>query len=147
MAFNPSQSRVQTPGIPTSGQWKAVEHAESHLNLVSRYDDGILALLVNTPGAELPYIDMTPDILHAVRTRIQETGDPSSTTARKAAEQAYELANGYTAAEYQRYLSANGDTTAWYGDPDAVRRDIEQQRKEDLHLVTALPRAPHTEQV
>lgn len=137
MAFNPAQPRVQTPGIPTNGQWRAVEHAESRLNLAARYDDGILALLVNTPGSELPQIDMTPDVLDAVRTRVQETGDPSSSTAREAAEEAYELANGYTAAEYQRYLTANGDTTVWYGDPEAVRRDIEQQRKEDLHLATA----------
>lgn len=137
MAFNPAQPRVQTPGIPTNGQWKAVEHSESRLNLATRYDDGILTLLVNTPGTDLPPIEMSPEILHAVRTRVQETGDPSSSTARRAAEDAYELANGYTAAEYQRYLSQNGDTTAWYGDPDAVRRDIEQLRKEDLHLATA----------
>lgn len=137
MAFNPAQPRVQTPGIPTNGQWKAVEHAEGRLNLATRYDDGILALLVNTPGTVLPPIEMTPEILHAVRTRVQETGDPSSTTARRAAEEAYELSHGYTPAEYQRYLDTSGDTTAWYGDPDAVRRDIEQQRKEDLHLATA----------
>lgn len=137
MAFNPAQPRVQAPGVPTNGQWKAVEHSESRLNLASRYDDSILTLLVNTPGSELPPIEMTPEVLLAVRSKVQETGDPSSSTARRAAEEAYEQANGYTAAEYQRYLSTNGDTAAWYGDPDAVRRDIEQLRKEDLFLATA----------
>lgn len=107
------------------------------MSLSGRFDDGILAQMANNPHEDLPVIEMTPEILAAVRRGVDATGDPSSSVIRAAAEEAYELENGYTATEYQRYVSMRGDNSVWSGDPDAVRRDIEQMRKEDLHLATA----------
>jgi hypothetical protein len=107
------------------------------LSLSTRFDDGILTQMANNPYEDLPAIEMTPEILHAVRAQVDATGDPSSSTIRKAAEDAYQAEHGYTVDEHHRYVTLRGDTSAWYADPHAVRRDIEQMRKEDLHLATA----------
>lgn len=77
----------------------------------------------------------------AVRDHLASAGDFSCGEIGRGAEEAYELERRYSPAEYERYLAVHGDSGAWWADPDAVRRDIEQMRIDGL---ADLGGAPHT---
>lgn len=127
-----TQSRV-LPGAPTAGRWAATRHTEPSLGLGATFGPDILEQITNrncTGGA--PFIDMTPERLRDVQAHLDSNGDFSHVGIRKAAEASFEAEKGYSVAEYQRYLTTHGDNSAFYADPDAVRRDIEHMRKEDL---------------
>jgi hypothetical protein len=133
MAYNPAQPRVQVVGLPTSGQWTTQAHAEPALSLGATFSSDILEQVTNrhyTDGA--PYIDMTPERLKDIHTHLDTTGDFSHAGVRKAAEDSYAADHGYTVDEHSRYITRHGDSSAWFGDPDALRRDIEQMRKDEF---------------
>lgn len=133
MAYNPAQPRVQATGLPTSGQWTATAHAEPALSLGATFSPDILEQVANRHyAAGAPYIDMTPERLTDVRAHLDSTGDFSHAGVRKAAEDSYAAEHGYTVEEYTRHIRRQGDASAWFGDPAALRRDIEQMRKDDL---------------
>ncbi|HEX9086743.1 MAG TPA: hypothetical protein VF867_04375 [Arthrobacter sp.] len=127
-----TQPRV-LPGVPTAGRWSATRHTEPSVGLGATFSPDILEQITNRHYSDgAPFIDMTPERLRDIQAHLDTNGDFSHVGVRKAAEASFEAENGYTADEYQRYLSTHGDTSAFHADPDAVRRDIEQRRKEDL---------------
>jgi hypothetical protein len=133
MAYNPAQPRIQALGLPTSGQWAATAHAEPALSLGATFSQDILEQVANRHYADgAPYIDMTPERLNDVRAHLDSTGDFSHAGVRKAAEDSYAAEHGYTVDEHHRFIVRHGDTSAWSGDPAALRRDIEQMRKDTL---------------
>lgn len=132
-----TQPRV-LPGVPTAGRWAATRHTEPSLGLGATFGPDILEQITNrhcTDGA--PFIDMTPERLRDIQAHLDSNGDFSHLGVRKAAEASFEAENGYTADEYQRYLTTHGDTSAFHADPNAVRHDIEQMRKEVLAEASA----------
>lgn len=133
MAYDPAQPRVQIIGLPTSGQWTATAHAEPALSLGATFSPDILEQVTNRHYADgAPYIEMTPERLKDIHAHLDTTGDFSHAGVRKAAEDSYAAEHGYTVEEYTRHIVRQGDVSDWFGDPDALRRDIEQMRKDDL---------------
>ncbi|MGN6161623.1 MAG: hypothetical protein ACTHOG_07950, partial [Marmoricola sp.] len=133
----------QPRGIPAGGQYAPAIHAEPETAPLRGITDPFLASIVNSRHHDgEPFLDLGAEELSVVRDHLASTGDFSYRALRIAAEEAYLLERHYTPAEYERYLSERGDTTAWHGDPDAVRRDIEQMRKDDLAAAAAPPVVP-----
>lgn len=132
-----AQPRV-LPGVPTAGRWAAARHNEPSLSLGATFSSDILEQIANRNYADgAPFIDMTPERLRDVQAHLDSNGDFSHMGVRKAAEDSFQAEHGYTPDEYQRYLTANGDNSAFHADPDAVRRDIEQIRKDDIGSAAA----------
>lgn len=132
MVFNATQPRVRT-GLPKAGQWAAVSHSEPSLSLGGSFSSNVLEQITNRHyDAGAPFIDMTDERLRDVRTHLDATGDFSHDGVRKAAEESYAAEHGYTVDEHARFISQHGDRSAWFGDPDALRRDIEQMRKDEF---------------
>lgn len=126
------QPRVRT-GLPKAGQWAAVHHSEPPLTLGATFSVDILEQVTNRKyDAGEPFIDMTEERVRDIRAHLDATGDFSHTGVRKAAEASYLAEHGYTVDEHARYISRQGDRSAWFGDPASLRRDIEQMRKDDL---------------
>ena len=124
-----TQPRVKSGS--TAGRWATRSFTEPSFSLGSTFSDSTLSSLVNASRHKsLAPIGMTPEILGDIRTHLDVTGDFSGTRLREVAEGTYERQNGYTADEYQHYLTTHGDTSAYFADPEAVRRDIEQIRKD-----------------
>lgn len=118
-------------GIPAGGQFAPTAHAEPSISLGSSFSPDMIRQITNRhEGDGAPYIDLTENQLASVRSHIDQTGDFSHTAVRKAAEEAYLAENHYTPGEYQELITVQGDTSAYFGDPGAVRRDIEQMRKD-----------------
>jgi hypothetical protein len=126
-------------GIPAGGQFAPTTHAEPGISLGSTFSPEMLRQLTNLREDEgAPVIDLTEYQLAAVRSHIDQTGNFSSTEIRKAAEDAYFLENRYTPDEYQEFVTRHGDTSNYFGDPDALRRDIEQMRKDKAASIPSL---------
>lgn len=79
----------------------------------------------------VPRIDLTAEQIAEVQQWVDVTGDFSYRSVRAQAEDVYTRDNRYTPAEYRAHLAAGGAPVSPL-DPDAVRRDIEQRRKEAL---------------
>lgn len=126
------QPRVST-GVPSAGQWARTAHSEPAMSLGATFSSDILEQVTNRHyNSGAPFIDMTPERLRDIRAHLDTNGDFSHAGVRKAAEDSYEAEHGYTVDEHHRYIVRHGDTSAFYGDPAALRRDIEQMRKDTL---------------
>lgn len=129
-----SQSTRVQRGISTGGQFAATVRTEPSISLGASFSENTIRSITNRhsedEGQEI--IDLTDDQLAVVRDHIDETGDFSYAGIRKAAEDAYFADNGYTPREYSDFVARNGDISNYFGDPNALRRDIEQDRKEQL---------------
>lgn len=121
-------------GIPAGGQFAPTTHAEPEISLGASFTESVIRSIINRHQDDegVPVIDLTDDQLEAVRDHIGRTGDFSYAGVRKAAEDAYFADNGYSPPEYSDYIATRGDISAYFGDPNAVRRDIEQARKDGL---------------
>ena len=128
--MSPQIARVPG-GIPAGGQFAPTTHAEPSISLGSSFSPDMIRQITNRHEDEgVPDIDLTENQLAAVRDHIDRTGDFSHAGVRRAAEDAYFNENRYTPAEHQQLIALRGDTSAFYGDPKALRRDIEQMRKD-----------------
>lgn len=121
-------------GIRAGGQFTAVAHAESPISLPASLPESSIRSITNLHerGKGVPSIELTDGQLAAVRDHIDGTGDFSYAGIRQAAEDAYFNDNGYTPEEHRHFVARHGDISGYFGDPNALRRDIEQQRKEAL---------------
>jgi hypothetical protein len=127
-------------GIPAGGQFAPTSRSEPAISLGSTFSPDIIRQITNRhEGGGAPFIDLTEYQLAAVRNHIDQTGDFSHTAVSKAAEEAYFLEHRYTPAERQEYVRGRGDSSAYYGDPEALRRDIEQMRKDKTDTTPAAP--------
>lgn len=118
-------------GIPAGGQFAATTHAEPSISLGASFSPDMIRQITNRREDEgAPVIDLTDGQLAAVRGHIDRTGDFSYTGIRKAAEDAYFLENRYTPDEHRDFVARHGDISNYFGDPNALRRDIEQMRKD-----------------
>lgn len=125
-------------GIPAGGQFAATAHAEPGISLGSAITESQIQAITNArQDSGEAVIDLTEGQLAAVRSHIDQTGDFSYRGVRKAAEEAYFAENRYTPEEYTGYVADHGDTSNYFGDPNALRRDIEQARKNSLGTGTS----------
>lgn len=126
-------------GIPTGGQFAAHAHAEPSISLGASFSENTIRSITNRHSEDegQEFIDLTDNQLAVVRDHIDRTGDFSYAGVRKAAEDAYFADNGYTPREYGDFIARNGDISKFHGDPNALRRDIEQMRKERLGVYRA----------
>lgn len=131
-------NRVQR-GIPTGGQFAATLHAEPTVGLGATFSENAIRSITNRHQDDegVAIIDLTEEQLATVRGHIDRTGDFSYIGVRKAAEDAYFADNGYTPAEYSDFIQKYGDVSNYFGDPSSLRRDIEQQRKDNLRYYRA----------
>lgn len=120
-------------GIPGGGQFAPDQRAEPTSTLSATFTEDTIRVLTNRHADDgTPVIDLTEGQIAAVRDHIDRTGDFSYTGIRAAAEAAYVADHGYTPAEYSDHVRKNGDISNFFGDPNALRRDIEQARKDAL---------------
>lgn len=134
-----SQTTRVPAGIPTGGQFAPTAHAEPSISLGATFSENTIRSITNRHSEDegQDVIDLTDDQLAAVRDHIDRTGDFSYAGVRKAAEDAYFADNGYSPREYSDFIARNGDISNYFGDPNALRRDIEQMRKERLSVYRA----------
>lgn len=133
--MSPLTTRVPG-GIPAGGQFAPTAHAEPSISLGSTFSKNTIRSITNMHQDD-EGVAISEDQLTAVRDHIDRTGDFSYAGVRKAAEDAYFADNGYTPAEFSDFVTSNGDISNYFGDPNALRRDIEQARKDDLRLYRA----------
>lgn len=128
-----SPTRVPA-GIPAGGQFAAHAHAEPSFSLGASFSESTVRSIINRHSEDegMEIIDLTDDQLAVVRDHIDRTGDFSYAGVRKAAEDAYFADNGYTPREHSDFIARSGDISNYFGDPNALRRDIEQERKNRL---------------
>ncbi|ACL41915.1 hypothetical protein Achl_3964 (plasmid) [Pseudarthrobacter chlorophenolicus A6] len=119
-------------GIPAGGQFAPTAHSEPSISLGATFSESTIRSITNRHQDDegVATIDLTEVQLAAVRDHIDRTGDFSYAGVRKAAEEAYFADNGYTPAEFSDYIQRNGDVSNYFADPNALRRDIEQARKD-----------------
>lgn len=126
------QNRVPA-GVRTGGQYAATLRPEPDITLRPAshlLGAGQTAAVANSRHSEgVPHIELTTDQIAEVQQWVDLTGDFSYRTVRASAEEIYFRDNRYTPAEYAAYLAAAG-AGASAPEPGAVRRDIEQMRKE-----------------
>jgi len=136
--MSPLTTRVPA-GIPTGGQFATTAHAEPSISRGSSFSEDMIRQIANRHESDegVATIDLTDDQLAAVRDHIDQTGDFSYAGLRKAAEDAYFLENRYTPDEHRNFVTRNGDISNYFGDPSALRRDIEQMRKDQAGTTTA----------
>ncbi|QOT19295.1 hypothetical protein [Paenarthrobacter sp. YJN-5] len=128
--MSPLITRVPA-GIRAGGQFAAHTHAEPEVNLGKTFSEDMLRQITNRyEGEGAPVIDLTEYQLAAVRDHIDRTGDFSHPGIRKAAEDAYFLENRFTHEEHRNFVNARSDISVYFGDSGALRRDIEQMRKD-----------------
>jgi hypothetical protein len=128
--MSPLITRVPA-GIRAGGQFAAHLHAEPEVSLGKSFSEDMLKQITNRREDEgAPFIDLTESQLAAVRDHIDRTGDFSHSGVRKAAEDAYFLENRFTPEEHREFVATRGDISAYFGDTNALRRDIEQMRKD-----------------
>jgi hypothetical protein len=128
--MSPLISRVPG-GIPAGGQFAPTAHTEPGFRLGSTISEGQLRDIVNLRQDEgETVIDLTDTQLSLVRAQIDHTGDFSTRAVRRYAVEAYFLENRYTPDEHREFVASRGDISAYFGDPNALRRDIEQMRKD-----------------
>jgi len=138
MGMSPLITRVPG-GIPTGGQFAPYTHAEPSLSLGETFSEDMIRQITNRHESDegVATIDLTDDQLAAVRDHIDQTGDFSYAGVRKAAEDAYFIENRYTPDEHREFVTRNGDISNYFGDPSALRRDIEQIRKDQAGTTAA----------
>ncbi|MET4144146.1 hypothetical protein [Arthrobacter sp. UYCo732] len=131
-----SQTTRVPAGIPAGGQFAAHAHAEPVFRLGGSFSESAIRSITNRHQDDegVATIDLTEDQLAAVRDHIDDTGDFSYAGVRQAAEDAYFNDNGYTPAEYSAFISSHVDISNYFGDPNALRRDIEQARKDNFRV-------------
>lgn len=140
--MSPQITRVPG-GIPAGGQFAPTTHAEPSISLGSSFSPDMIRQITNLREDEgAPVIDLTEDQLASVRGHIDRTGDFSHAGIRKAAEDAYFLENRYTPDEHRDFVTRNGDISNYFGDPNALRRDIEQMRKDQAEASSAIEGQP-----
>lgn len=128
------QNRVPA-GVPSGGRFAAAAHGEADIALRSvkhLLSAGQTASTVNSRAAEgVPHLELTPEQITEVQQWVDVTGDFSYRTVRSRAEEIFYRDKPYTRAEYESHLRRGGAPESSL-DADAVRRDIEQARKEAL---------------
>jgi hypothetical protein len=130
-------------GIPAGGQFAPTAHAEPSISLGSSFSTDMIRQITNRREDEgATVIDLTENQLAAVRDHIDGTGDFSYAGVRKAAEDAYFLENRYTPDEHREFVTRYGDISNYFGDPNALRRDIEQMRKDQAGTPAAIEGQP-----
>jgi hypothetical protein len=130
-------------GIPAGGQFAPTTHAEPTVSLGSTFSEDMIRQITNRREDEgAPVIDLSEDQLAAVRDHLDRTGDFSYTGVRKAAEEAYFAENRYTPDEHRTFITRHGDISNYFGDPNALRRDIEQMRKDQAGTPAAIEGQP-----
>lgn len=130
-----NQTRVPA-GVRTGGRFAATAHGEAELSLPPAkkhlLSSDQTSAVVNSRAAEgAPTLNLSPEQVAEVQLWVDVTGDFSYRSVRAQAEDVYARDHRYTAAEYQAHLAAGGAPESPLH-PGAVRRDIEQMRKETL---------------
>lgn len=128
------QNRIPA-GVRTGGRFAATTHDESGVSL-----DPVKHLMSADQTASIvnmrindgtPHIALSPEQVNEVQKWVDVTGDFSYRSVRAQAEDIYTRDCQYTPAEYQAHIHAGGAPES-PEHPGAVRRDIEQMRKDAL---------------
>ncbi|WP_422390152.1 hypothetical protein [Arthrobacter sp. N1] len=130
--MSPSPLARVDAGVPSGGQFTARRRTEPTVSLGGPViPAGQLRALTNLDPM-MPTIDLTDDQLVELQGAVAASGDFTSRAVRRGAEELYRNEHVYSPDEYAEYVRTVGDSSAYSGDPKAVRRDIEQMRKDAL---------------
>lgn len=120
-------------GVRTGGQFTATLHSEPAISLRAAptlLTAGQARAVTNSRIADgVAHLGLTDEQTDELRRWIDLTGDFSYRTVRARAEEIYMRDNGYSPVEYRAHLASGGAPESPF-DRDAVRRDIEQMRKQ-----------------